>query len=118
MTTGDPITLLAQEAATVYNLDPKRVQRAAELARNPFAIQNARRDENDKQITPSLRVQCVKGSKGWYVVRPNFCTCPDHQRGNTCKHRIAAWIHREAITRPIAQARHITPAEVFAELTA
>lgn len=118
MSSGDQITLLAQEAVTVYGLEPGRVQRAAELARDPYAVQNARRNEHGEQIKPSLKVQCVKGSKGWYTVRPGSCTCPDHAKGNTCKHRIAAWMRRESITRPLAEARKMTPAEVLAELIA
>jgi hypothetical protein len=114
---GDPITMLAQEAATVYGQDPKRVQRAADLVRTPGNVQNARRDEFDEPIKPSLKVLCVKGSKGWYVVRAGFCQCPDNAKGHTCKHRIAAWIHRESIVRPLAQARRVEPAQIFAELT-
>lgn len=118
MSQGDQITLLAQEAVTVYSLDPKRVQRATQLARDPYAVQNARRDENGEQIAPSLKVQCVKGSKGWYVVRAGKCTCPDHAKNNTCKHRIAAWMRRESIARPLAAARHMSPAQIIAELVA
>lgn len=27
------------------------------------------------------------------------CTCPDSGRGNACKHRCAAWLHRETTPR-------------------
>ena len=114
---ADLITALAQEAAVIYNLEPQRIAKAADLARNPYSVQQARRDEHENPINKSIKVLCVKGSSGWYVVRPNFCTCPDHTRGNVCKHRIAAWIHREAIVRPLAQARRVAPAVVLAELT-
>ena len=120
MTEGDAVTLLAQEAVLFYGQDPARVQRAADLARKPYAVQNAQRDEAGEGIPrPSLSVMCVKGqSSGWYVVRPGSCTCPDHKNGNTCKHRIAAWMHRELIIRPLAKARRTTPAQILAELEA
>lgn len=113
----DVIITLAQEAATIYNLDPKRVQRAADLARNKYNIQPAKRDENGETIpNPSYKKVCVKGSKGWYVVAQGSCTCDDHKRGNTCKHRIAAWMQREAIARPLAAARRVTVKEILAEV--
>ena len=118
MSQGDPITLLAQEAATVYSLDPKRTQRAADLVRNPTNVQQARRNEIDEPIKPSLLMLIVKGSSGWYIVRPNFCQCPDNARGNTCKHRIAGWMHRESIIRPLAAARRVEKSQILAELTA
>lgn len=118
MKTGDPIGLLAQEAVTIYGADPKRVQKAADLARQKAAVQQAHRDENGEQIKPSLRVLAVKGSSGWYVVKNGTCTCKDNEQGNICKHRIAAWMHREAIARPLAAARRTTPAKILAELEA
>lgn len=115
---NDPITMLAQEAVTVYSLDPGRVQRAADLMRQPRAVQMAHHNENDEQITPSLKNIIVKGSKGWYLTRRDFCQCPDHKNGYTCKHRIAAWMLRESTVRPLAVARNRKPAEILAELTA
>lgn len=115
------IASLAQEAATIYNLDPMRVQRAAEIVnKSRYNVQNAQRDENGVTIdSPSLKTLIVKSEsgRGWYVVTQGACTCEDHKRGNTCKHRIAAWMHREMITRAHAVARHTTPAVIFAELT-
>ena len=116
MTEGDPITLLAQEAVTIYNAEPKRTQKAAQLARTPYAVQNARFDFLGNAIKPTLKNLIVKGAAGWYNVSLKACTCPDHTKGNTCKHRIAAWIHREAIIRPLAKARRTAPAVVLAEL--
>lgn len=116
--TGDMLKNLAQEAATVYNLEPGRVMKAAELARQVSAIQQARRDERNEQIKPSLKVLIVRGRAGWYVVRTGSCTCPDSRRGNVCKHRIAAWMYREAIVRPMVQVSKKTRAVVLAELGA
>ena len=114
---GDMIVALAQEAATIYNLDPKRIQKAAELARNKYNIQPAKRDANGEIIpNPSYKKVCVKGSKGWYVVTQGSCTCEDHRRGNTCKHRIAAWIQRETIARPLAAARKVSVKQIYAEV--
>ena len=118
MPKGYTVEALAQEAVTVYGLDPARVQRAADLFRQPKAVQLAHRDELDEQITPSLNVIIVKGSKGWYLTRRNFCQCADNTKGNTCKHRIAAWMYRESTVRPLAVARNRKPAEILAELTA
>jgi len=114
---GDLIVTLAQEAATIYNLDPKRVQKAADLARNKYNIQPAKRDENGETIPhPSYKKVCVKGSKGWYVVTQGSCTCEDNKRGNVCKHRIAAWMQRETIARPLAAARRVSVKEILAEV--
>ena len=113
----DSITLLAQEAATIYNQDPARVQKAAILARTKSAVQNARYDFLGNPIKPTLKNMIVKGAAGWYNVSPKSCTCPDHAKGNTCKHRIAAWMHKESIIRPLAQVTRKTTAQVFAELT-
>ena len=116
MKEGETITLLAQEAVMIYGLEAKRVQRAADLARNPYNVQQAKRDELGETIKPSLNKLIVKGSKGWYIVTRGWCQCPDNTRGNTCKHRIAAWMHRESIVRPLAQARRVAPAVILAEL--
>lgn len=116
LTEGDPITLLAQEAATIFNAEPMRVQKAANLCRDPYAVQNARFDFLGEPIKPTLKALIVKGSKGWYNVSLKACTCKDHTQGNICKHRIAAWMHREAIIRPLAKARRVAPAVVLAEL--
>lgn len=116
MTEGDPIALLAQEAVILFGADPARVIRAAELARNPYTVQQAAKDEQGNPIAKSLNVFAVKGSSGWYVVRPGACTCEDHKRGHVCKHRLAAWMHRENIVRSIAQVRKVAPSVVLAEL--
>ena len=47
----DLTTTLAQEAITIYGQDPKRVQRAADLNRNTYAVQQARKDANGEKIT-------------------------------------------------------------------
>jgi hypothetical protein len=118
MTEGDPITLLAQEAVLLFGADPARVIRAAELARDPHKVQQAGKDESGETIKKSLNVFIVAGSSGWYVVRPGSCTCEDHKRGHVCKHRLAAWMHRENIVRSLAQVRKVAPAVVLAELVA
>ena len=118
-TDSDIITLLAQEAAILYGADPERINKAAELARQPYAIQNARKDFLGEPIKPSLNTLIVKGHAGWYLVSKGSCTCPDStKRGQVCKHRIAAWMHREAIIRPLAKLRRRTPVQILAELTA
>lgn len=117
-TPGD-IIALAQEALTVYALDPGRIARAADLARDPYKVQQAKRDVFGGPIKPTLNNLIVKASKnGWYMVTRGSCTCKDHTRGNVCKHRIAAWMHRESIIRPLAQARRTTTARILAELNA
>lgn len=115
---GDITIILAQEAATVYNQDPRRVQRAADLNRNTYAVQVAHKDENGQKITrPNWKTAIVKGSKGgWYVITRGNCTCEDHKKGNTCKHRIAVWMRRESIARPAAAARRVDVAVIMAEL--
>jgi hypothetical protein len=119
LTQGDLITVLAQESAVIYGADPPRIQKATELARTPYAIQNAQRDYMGEKIkSPSMKTLIVKGRAGWYIVEKGNCQCPDNKKGNTCKHRIAAWMHREAIARPLAQARRTTPAKILQELEA
>lgn len=118
LTEGDPITLLAQEAATIFNAEPMRVQKAANLCRNPYAVQNARFDFLGEPIKPTLKALIVKGSHGWYNVSLKACTCKDHAQGNICKHRIAAWMHREAIIRPLAKATRKDRAAILAQLEA
>ena len=118
-TFDDWVVNLAQEAATLYNLDPQRVQRAAEIVRSSrTAVQMAKRDEFGEPIAqPSYKKMIVKGSKsGWYVVTRGSCTCKDHANGHTCKHRIAAWIKKESIIRPIAALGHKSIIELRQEL--
>jgi len=120
-TFDDWIINLAQEAATLYNLDPQRVQRAAEIVRSSrTAVQMAKRDEFGEPIAqPSYKKMIVKGSKsGWYVVTRGSCTCKDHANGHTCKHRIAAWMKKESIARPIAAVRRTSVKTILEELGA
>lgn len=119
-TGADLITILAQESVTIYGAEAKRVHRAAQLARNPYMIQPARRDENGEPVArASYKILAVKSSRdGWYVVHHGKCTCKDHQKGNVCKHRIAAWMRRESIARPLAAARRVETAIIMAELEA
>lgn len=101
------VTSLAQEAVTRYNLEPERVQRAAEMDFR-FNIRPAQYDEDGVTIRhPHEGIMMVRSSsdRGVYIVRPGVCTCPDHANGNVCKHRIAAWIYRELITRSLNAAR-------------
>jgi len=53
------IEALAQEAVTVYELEPLRVQRAAELFRGMMSVQMARRNFLGESITPSLKIIMV-----------------------------------------------------------
>ena len=120
-TFDDWVINLAQEAATLYNLDPQRVQRAAEIVRSSrTAVQMAKRDEFGEPIAqPSYKKMIVKGSKsGWYVVTRGSCTCKDHANGHTCKHRIAAWMKKESIARPIAAVRRTSVKTILEELGA
>jgi hypothetical protein len=115
------LVTLAQEAVTIYALDPARVQRAAQIAHRRYTIINAYKDEHGITIPrPSLNVLAVESDtrRGWYVVRPGSCTCKDNENGHTCKHRIAAWMHRESIIRPLATARRVSKTQILAELTA
>lgn len=116
----DIINTLAHEAVTIYNLDPLRVQRASVLARDPYKVQPAKRDEHGETITnPSWKTIIVKATgDGWYVVKNSNCQCVDNKNGNTCKHRIAAWMRRESIARPLAQARKTTTQIILQELEA
>lgn len=116
---GEDITIsLAQEAATIYNQEAKRVQKAAELNRDTFAVQIAKRDKfGDPIHYPTWKTAIVKGSDGgWYVISKGECTCQDHKRGNTCKHRIAVWMRRESIARPLAAARRVPVAQIISEV--
>ncbi len=116
---ADTITMLSQEAVLVYRLDAEMVDEAMQLARMVRGVQLASFDENGQFIkTPSLKVMIVKGLKGWHVVRPGFCTCEESQAGAICKHRVAAWMYREATIRPLAKARHCTPSLILAQLGA
>lgn len=119
--TGHTVAHLAQEAVTVYGLDPARVQRAAEIVLSSrTAVQIAKRDENGNPITnPNYKKLAVVGSKGgWYVVTRGACTCKDHANGHTCKHRIAAWMKKESIARPLAAARRVAVKTIMQELEA
>jgi hypothetical protein len=115
--TGDALIMLAQEAAILYGQDPGRINRATEIARRRGMVLQAHRDEDGNAISPSLSTICVRGATGWYIVRPGSCTCQDTAHGHVCKHRIAAWMHREIIIRPLAQVRRVTPAIILAELS-
>lgn len=113
----DLTTTLAQEAITIYGQDPKRVQRAADLNRDSYAVQQARKDANGEKITaPNWKTAIVKGQAGWYVVTRGTCTCKDAEKGYTCKHRIAVWMRRESIARPLAAARRVSVAQIIAEV--
>ncbi len=90
---------LAQEAVLVYGLDPARVQRAA-LLMYSRGVLPARYNADGTPRETSLDVLAVRVSAGgWYTVERGSCTCPDHRAGHVCKHRIAAWMYREAVTR-------------------
>ena len=112
------IFALAQEAVTIYNLDPFRVQKAAQLAHEVNGILPSKFDEMGGRLNPSFKVLCVRTAKGWYIVRRGSCTCKDHEQWHICKHRIAAWIYREVIARPHAIARRKTTAEILQEMEA
>ncbi len=97
---------LAAEARSRWpSIDPARLERALEIVKaSNWNVQPARRDENEQPIAPSLEVLIVHGRHGWYVVRRHSCTCPDSRSGHVCKHRLAAWLYREIVTRPIKEA--------------
>ncbi len=110
---------LAKEALTRWpaQVDPARLVRAVDILQsNRWNVQLAHRDENDQPIKPSYAVLIVRGSHGWYVVREKSCTCPDSRAGHICKHRIAAWLYRESIIRPLAEAGLKTGAQLKKEL--
>lgn len=89
---NDPIATLAQRAAIVYKLDPARINRACNIIRtdNPPMIREA---------TEHLRITSSNGKKSYRVAQKS-CDCYDSQKGNICKHRIAAWMYRELHPEP------------------
>jgi hypothetical protein len=100
---GSLYTTLAQEAAVIYGLDPARIHRAIEIINTTGAIMPAKYDEQGNAIPkPSYALMYVRATngRGFYLVTKGTCTCPDHKNGHTCKHRIAAWMMREAQDNP------------------
>ena len=105
---------LRREAITKYHIPGPLVDQAIALNQNPYDVQQARKDENGHPIyKPSLSTLIVRGQHGWYVVRSKSCSCETHD--GICVHRIAAWIHREIIIRPLAEARGVAPSVIQAE---
>jgi len=53
-----------------------------------------------KVIHKSARIFSVRSEDGQHAYLVNldksFCTCPDHQKGNVCKHRLAAYLIEQA----------------------
>lgn len=76
------------------SLDPARVARAVELVCKKGMVMAAQRDEHGNPIQATKTLTIVRSStgNGYYYVRAKSCTCPDHIKGNVCKHRIAAYI--------------------------
>ena len=106
--------ILAEEAIEKWKIDPKRVQRALGILldnKPGTMVMLAKRDELDQPISSAENVWIVRGSKGWYFVRPenHTCTCRDHHNGHICKHRLAVYLDTQQIQRThdavIAEAR-------------
>jgi len=76
-------------------LDPARIGRAVELVCKKGMVFTANRDEHGNSIQPrGEKLTIVRSSTGgYYYVRKGSCTCPDHLKGNICKHRIAAYVN-------------------------
>jgi hypothetical protein len=93
---------IAKETLAKYpQVDPERMKRAVELA-DARNLHIAGYDENGEAIPrPSYDAMIIKGSKGWYIIRPKAhkCTCPDCKKGNICKHRLAVYLYRELLRR-------------------
>jgi SWIM zinc finger len=104
------IEQLKREALEIFKLDQGRVDRAVEIATKPTMIYNAKCPKGEFDVRAS--------SGGWYHVDTNnkSCTCPDSQRGNICKHRIAVWFYVELRARPIAQLRKVKTESIVVEL--
>lgn len=103
---------LAQEARQKWPaIDPVRLDRAVEIASKPGMIYNARCNAGEFDVRAS-------SGTGWYHVntKAHSCTCPDSQKGHVCKHRLAVWMHVEARTRPVAQARRVDTTVIMREL--
>jgi hypothetical protein len=66
----------------------------------------------DTNTLVQFKVKSSDPSKLPYMVdlRSRTCTCPDHQKGHYCKHRVAAQVYRLAntqMTPPIAQSKEL-----------
>lgn len=76
-------------------LDPKRVVRALEIVRKHNALP-ARYNKDGMPIQPGNKLYIVRSESNWgyYYVDTveRTCTCPDSQKGNVCKHRIAVFL--------------------------
>ena len=94
---GNQLFQLAQRAVIKYSLDPMRVQKAHDLAsREGWIIPRDGSLMVKSQSFDDYNFQSVKNPKGKiYSVSQSSCTCKDTERGNICKHRIAAWMYRE-----------------------
>ena len=101
---------LKREAVNALHQDPAMVEAALDILDTSANVQNANADENGQRINPSLAVLIVRGEHGWVVVRPGSCTCGSK---TICAHRIAAWIHRESVIRPLAQAANKNRASIL-----
>ena len=105
---------LRREAIMKYRIPGPLVDQAIALNWTAYDVQQAQKDENGQPIRrPSLATLIVRGQHGWYVVRNKSCSCDTHD--GICVHRIAAWIHREIIIRPLAEARGVAPSVIQAE---
>jgi hypothetical protein len=78
---------------TYPKLDPARAERAIALCNAPTTAGPNIIQSSDT----SYRVRSQHTPHQWYTVNTltHSCTCPDSQRGNTCKHRIAVQLFRQ-----------------------
>jgi len=74
-------------------IDPARLARAVELCNAPTTAGANIVQNSDTQ----WRVRSQHTPHQWYTVSTSraFCTCPDSQAGNLCKHRIAVQLFRQ-----------------------
>ncbi len=98
-----PITAIKTELITKYKVDPKRLEKGLLLAYDRGVVMIAQRDEHNNPIArPGWETLAIVRSEtnpqAFYYVRPRHCTCPDAQRGNVCKHRIAVFVRRQIET--------------------
>ena len=87
---GDFVATCSESLLRKFN---GRLERALLLAK-----------EGKVQVTDQPGIFNVRGTTGpqcWYEVDLNerICECPDHNAGNICKHRTAAWYIQQALFR-------------------
>ncbi len=88
---GRTVEHLVYKVLFNFALDPARVLRAVSILNNPALIE----DKGNFYLIKSDE------TKPAYIVTRGHCTCKDSEKGNICKHRIAAFFKRmQSAPRP------------------